>query len=188
MEEQQKQAAKPTLRKKYEESVVAKLKEDLELQNIMEVPRLLSITINMGRGKAVGNPAIVKAAFEELKAIAGQLPVTTKARKSIANFKLREGLAIGVAVTLRRERMWLFLERLIHIALPRGRDFRGLSKKKFDGNGNYNFGLKEQIIFPEINYDKVDEIGGMNISFATSAKDNQGGLALLEALGMPFRD
>jgi large subunit ribosomal protein L5 len=153
----------------------------------MEVPKLEKIVLNMGLGKAVQNPKIIEFAVEEVRAITGQKPVVTRSKKAIANFKLRAGLPIGVMVTLRRERMWEFLDRLVNLSLPRTRDFRGVTRKAFDGRGNYTLGVKEQIIFPEINYDRVDSVKGMNISFITTAKTDAEGRALLAHLGMPFR-
>jgi large subunit ribosomal protein L5 len=153
----------------------------------MEVPQLEKIVLNMGLGKAVQNPKLVEFAVEEVRAITGQKPVVTRSKKAIAAFKLRAGLPIGVMVTLRRERMWEFLDRLVNLSLPRTRDFRGVSRKAFDGRGNYTLGVKEQIIFPEINYDRVDSVKGMNISFITTAKTDAEGRALLAHLGMPFR-
>ena len=156
-------------------------------KNPMEVPRLQKIVLNMGLGAAVANPKIVDTAVDELGAITGQKPVVTRSKKAIANFKLRAGLPIGAMVTLRRARMWEFLDRIITLALPRTRDFRGVSRKAFDGKGNYTLGLKEQIIFPEINYDRIDVIKGLNVSFVTTAKTDEEGRALLQHLGMPFR-
>jgi large subunit ribosomal protein L5 len=153
----------------------------------MMVPRLQKVVINMGLGAAVGNPKIIDSAVEDLRAIAGQKPVITRARKSIATFKLRENLPIGVTVTLRSDRMWEFVDRLISFSLPRVRDFKGVSSKGFDGRGNFTMGLKEQIIFPEIDYDKVDAVKGMNISFVTTARTDEEGRALLTELGIPFR-
>src|ERR1041385_8068407 len=153
----------------------------------MQVPRLERIVVNMGLGAAVGNPKIIDSAVGELATITGQKPVVTRAKKAIANFKLREGLPIGVKVTLRRERMWEFLDRLVTLALPRVRDFRGTSPKAFDGAGNYTLGLKEQVVFPEIEFDRVDAIKGMNITFVTTADTNEEAKELLAQLGMPFR-
>jgi large subunit ribosomal protein L5 len=167
--------------------VVAGLTKQFSYTNPMQVPRLKKITVNMGLGAAVGNPKIIDTAVEEMRAITGQKPVVTRAKKAIATFKLREGVPIGVMVTLRRERMWEFLDRLVSIALPRVRDFKGVSPRAFDGQGNYTLGLKEQIIFPEIDYDKIDVIKGLNISFITTAKTDDEGRALLSQLGMPFR-
>ena len=175
------------LRLQFEKETAAALQKELGLSNKMEVPRLRKITINMGLGEAVSNPKILDTAVDELTAIAGQKPVVTKAKKSIATFKLREGQKIGAMVTLRRDRMYEFLDRLITLALPRVRDFKGVSPKAFDGRGNYSLGIKEQIIFPEINFDKVDKIKGMNISIVTSAGTDENARALLKAFGMPFR-
>jgi large subunit ribosomal protein L5 len=161
--------------------------KELALKNRMQLPKLRKITINMGLGEAVSNPKILDSAVEELQAIAGQKVVVTKAKKSIATFKLREGQKIGAMVTLRRERMYEFFDRLVTLALPRVRDFKGVSPKGFDGRGNYSLGIKEQIIFPEINFDRVDKIKGMNISIVTSAGTDENARALLKALGMPFR-
>jgi large subunit ribosomal protein L5 len=175
------------LRVQFEKEIAAHLMKELNLKNKMQVPRLRKITINMGLGEAVSNPKILDTAVDELTAIAGQKPVVTKAKKSIATFKLREGQKIGAMVTLRRDRMYEFLDRLITLALPRVRDFKGVSPKAFDGRGNYSLGIKEQIIFPEINFDKVDKIKGMNISIVTSAGTDENARALLKAFGMPFR-
>jgi large subunit ribosomal protein L5 len=171
----------------YTKEVVPALKKQFNYKNIMEVPRLDKIVINMGLGEAIQNIKILDSALEEIAAITGQRPVITKARRSIAQFKLRAGMPIGCMVTLRKERMYEFLNRLINIALPRVRDFRGLPPHAFDGRGNYSLGLKEQIIFPEINYDKIDKIKGMNIVIATTAKTDEEGRELLRLLGMPFR-
>jgi large subunit ribosomal protein L5 len=175
------------LRILFEKELAANLQKELGLKNKMQVPRLQKITINMGLGEAISNPKIMDSAVEELRQISGQSPVVTKAKKSIATFKLREGQKIGAMVTLRRERMWEFMDRLVTLALPRVRDFKGVSPKAFDGRGNYSLGIREQIIFPEINFDKVDKIKGMNISIVTSARTDDHGRALLKALGMPFR-
>jgi len=177
----------PRLQKFYREHVVQAVMKDLGLKNVMEVPRLEKIVVNMGLGKAVGNQKLIESGAEELSKLTGQKPVVTKAKKSIATFKLREGLAIGTMVTLRKSRMWEFADRLINLALPRVRDFKGVSPKAFDGRGNYTLGLREQIIFPEIDYDKIDEIKGMNITFVTTARTDEQGRALLRELGMPFR-
>ena len=171
----------------YTKEVVPALQKQFNYKNIMEVPRLDKIVINMGLGEAIQNIKILDSALEEIAAITGQRPVITKARRSIAQFKLRAGMPIGCMVTLRQERMYEFLNRLINIALPRVRDFRGLPPHAFDGRGNYSLGLKEQIIFPEINYDKIDKIKGMNIVIATTAKTDEEGRELLRLLGMPFR-
>jgi large subunit ribosomal protein L5 len=178
----------PRLIKKYKDEVVPQLMKDFTLKNVMQVPRLERIVINMGLGEAVQNAKLIESAVEELTAITGRKPVVTRAKKSIASFKLREGLPIGVMVTLRGEQMYDFLDRLITIALPRTRDFKGVSPKAFDGRGNYTLGVREQIIFPEINYDKIDRIKGMNITFVTTAKTDEQGRALLKSLGMPFRN
>lgn len=171
---------------KYNEEVVAKLMSRFNYSSIMECPKLVKIVINMGVGDAIANPKALDEAVEELTAIAGQKPVITKAKKSIANFKLREGMSIGTKVTLRGERMYDFFDKLVNISLPRVRDFRGVSRTAFDGRGNYTLGVKEQIIFPEINYDKVVITRGMDIVVVTTAKTNEEAYALLEALGMPF--
>ena len=190
MSEVQAQAAAgytPRLKRKYEQEVVPYLQKEFGYKSPMQVPRLTKVVVNMGLGDAVQNPKIVDAALEELSAIVGQRPVVTRAKKSIAGFKLRQGMPIGVAVTLRRDRMWDFVDRLISFALPRVRDFKGVSPKAFDGRGNYTLGVREQIIFPEIDYDKVDRIKGMNVTFVTTAETDEEGRALLRALGMPFR-
>ncbi len=171
----------------YAKDIVPALVKEFSYTNPMRVPRLEKIVVNMGLGAAVTNPKIIDAGVVELQAITGQKPIVTRSRKAIAAFKLRAGLPIGVCVTLRRDRMWEFLDRLITLALPRTRDFRGVSRKAFDGKGNYTLGLKEQIIFPEINYDRIDVIKGMNITFVTSAETDEEGRALLQQLGMPFR-
>ncbi|MCO4757252.1 MAG: 50S ribosomal protein L5 [Oceanospirillaceae bacterium] len=163
------------------------LKEELNSPNIMAVPRVTKITLNMGVGEALGDKKLLDKAVAEMTAIAGQKPVVTLARKSIAGFKVREGWPIGYKVTLRGERMWEFLDRLVDISIPRIRDFRGLNPKSFDGRGNYSMGVKEQIIFPEIEYDKVDKLRGMDITITTTARDNDEGRALLAALGFPFK-
>ena len=177
----------PRLKTHYTDVVVPALTKQFAYGSSMEVPRLEKVVINMGLGSAVQNGKIIEAAVTELGMITGQKPVVTKAKKSIASFKLREGQAIGAMVTLRKERMWEFLDRLVTFALPRVRDFRGVSPKAFDGRGNYTLGIKEQIVFPEIEYDKVDRIHGMNVSFVTTAKNDEQGRALLTELGMPFR-
>ena len=178
----------PRLIKKYKDEVVPQLMKDFTLTNIMQVPKLERIVINMGLGEAVQNAKIVEAAVEELTAITGRKPVVTRAKKSIATFKLREGMPIGAMVTLRGEQMYDFLDRLVTLALPSTRDFKGISPKAFDGRGNYTLCIREQIIFPEINYDKVDRIKGMNITFVTTAQTDEQGRALLKSLGMPFRN
>ncbi len=172
----------------YKEQVVPKLMERFGYKNPMEVPRLVKITLNMGVGEAVGNKKVLENAVAEMAAITGQKPITTKARVSVASFKIRDGWPIGCKVTLRRARMYEFLDRLINIALPRVRDFRGVSGKSFDGRGNYNMGVKEQIIFPEIDFDQVDAIRGMDIAFTTTAKTDAEAKALLEAFNFPFRN
>jgi large subunit ribosomal protein L5 len=177
----------PRLKARYDDEIRAALKESLGLANIMQVPRLDKIVINMGVGDAVGQPSLLEGAVKDLTTIAGQKPVVTKARKSIANFKLREGNAIGTKVTLRGARMWEFLDRLISLAIPRIRDFRGLNPNAFDGNGNYTFGVTEQLIFPEIDYDAIDAPRGMDITIVTTAKTNADGKALLDAFGFPFK-
>jgi large subunit ribosomal protein L5 len=178
---------RPRLRRRYDDEVRAKLKEQLGLGNVMEVPRLEKISINMGVGAAVGQPSLLEGAVKDLTQIAGQKPVVTRARKSIAGFKLREGNAIGCKVTLRGDRMWEFLDRLIALAIPRIRDFRGLPPNSWDGNGNYTFGVTEQLIFPEIDYDKVTSTQGMDITIVTTARTDAEGKALLDAFGFPFR-
>lgn len=180
-------AGAPRLKGQYRSSVVNALTEEFKFENPMMVPRLEKITINMGLGEAVGNPNIVKGAVDELTRIAGQRAVATRAKKSIAGFKLRQGMPIGCMVTLRGDRMWEFLDRLVTFALPRVRDFKGVSPKSFDGRGNYNLGLKEQLIFNEIDYDKVEKVKGLNITIVTTAKNDEEGRALLRNLGMPFR-
>lgn len=172
----------------YHESVVPKLKEKFEYTNPMQIPKITKVVLNMGLGEAIHNIKIIDAAVDELKQISGQQPVVTRAKKSIAAFKLREGMPIGCMVTLRKNRMYDFLNKLINVALPRVRDFRGVSGKAFDGAGNYSLGIKEQLIFPEIDYDKIDKIKGLNISIVTSAKTNAEGKELLRLLGMPFKN
>lgn len=171
----------------YKSEVVPKLKEKFGYKNPMQVPKLTKVIINMGLGEAIENIKILDSAAEEIGIIAGQKPVITKARKSISNFKLRAGVPIGMKVTLRRDRMYYFLDKLLAVALPRVRDFKGVSPKGFDGRGNYTLGIKEQIIFPEINYDKIDKIKGMNITIVTTARTDEEGMELLRLLGMPFR-
>jgi large subunit ribosomal protein L5 len=172
----------------YENEIVAKLRKDFSYKNIMEVPRIEKVVVNMGLGEAIQNVKILDSATAELNAITGQKSVITKAKKSIATFKLRQGMPIGCMVTLRRDRMYEFLDRLMNVALPRVRDFKGVSGKAFDGKGNYTLGIKEQLIFPEINYDAIDKIKGLNITVVTSAKTDEEGKALLKYLGMPFRN
>ena len=177
----------PRLKKKYRDEVIAQLMKEFQYSNPMEVPTLEKIVMNMGLGEAVANAKIIESATDELGRIAGQKPVVTRAKKSIAGFKLRQGMPIGAMVTLRHSRMWELADRLITFALPRTRDFKGVSPKAFDGRGNYTLGVREQIIFPEIDYDKVDKIKGMNITFVTTAKSDEQARALLRGLGMPFR-
>lgn len=176
----------PRLKKYYDKEVVPALMQELGLTNPMQVPRLEKIVLNMGLGEAVANPKVLDAGREALELIAGQKAVVTRAKKSIATYKLRQGLAIGTCVTLRRARMWEFFDRFVNIALPRVRDFRGVMSK-FDGQGNCSVGVKEQIIFPEINYDKVDKVRGLNVSIVTTTSNDEQGKALLKHLGMPFR-
>jgi large subunit ribosomal protein L5 len=178
---------KSRLEKKYREIVVPNLMKQFGYKNVMQVPRLEKIVVNMGLGEAVSDIKVLDAAAEELAAITGQKPVIRRAKKSIASFKLRAGMPIGCMVTLRKQRMYEFLDRLVNVALPRVRDFKGVSPKSFDGRGNYTLGLREQIIFPEINYDKVDKIRGLNVAIVTTAKTDEEGKALLAELGMPFR-
>jgi large subunit ribosomal protein L5 len=175
------------MQSKYQNEVAPALKKELNLSNVMQIPQIKKVVINIGLGEAMDNPKALDAAVADLTAITGQKPVITKARKSIANFKLREGRAIGTSVTLRGDKMWAFLDRLMNIVLPRVRDFRGVSDESFDGRGNYTLGLREQIIFPEIEYDKVDKVRGMEITIVTSATSDDQSLAMLKLLGMPFR-
>jgi large subunit ribosomal protein L5 len=172
----------------YDETVVPKLKEMFNYTNPMQIPKIQKIVINMGLGEAIHNIKIIDSAVEELKLISGQQPVVTRAKKSIASFKLREGMPIGCMVTLRKKRMYDFLDKLVNVALPRVRDFRGISGKAFDGAGNYSLGVKEQLIFPEIEYDKIDKIKGLNVSIVTTAKNNEEGKELLKLMGMPFKN
>jgi large subunit ribosomal protein L5 len=181
------QAVAPRFAEKYTKVAVPALTKQFGYTNPNQVPRIEKIVVNMGLGQAVTNPKIVDSAVDELRAFTGQKPVVTRAKKAIASFKLRQGIPIGAMVTLRRGRMWEFLDRLISIALPRMRDFRGVSRRAFDGKGNYTLGLKEQIIFPEIDYDRIDVIKGMNISVVTTANTDEEGRALLQHMGMPFR-
>jgi large subunit ribosomal protein L5 len=176
------------LKEIYLRDIAPEMKKKFGYQNIMEIPRLEKITLNMGLGEAVQNVKILDSAAEELSIVAGQKAVITKARRSIAAFKLREGMPIGVMVTLRRDRMYEFFDKLVNVALPRVRDFRGVSGKAFDGRGNYALGIREQIIFPEINFDKIDKIKGLNIAIVTTAKTDEEGKELLRLLGMPFRN
>ena len=178
---------KARLREHYVKNVVPALMKDFGYKNIMAVPKVDKVTVNIGMGEATQNPKLLDAAVTELGAIAGQKPIITKARKSIAAFKLREGMSIGCMVTLRGDQMYEFLDRLMNVALPRVRDFRGVSTRSFDGRGNYTLGMKDQLIFPEIDYNKVDKTKGMNICITTSAKSDAEALALLKQMGMPFR-
>jgi large subunit ribosomal protein L5 len=177
----------PRLRQRYQKEIVPALMKRFGYTNPMQVPRLEKVVVNMGMGEAVSNPKLIDGAVNDLTSITGQKPIVTRAKKSIATFKLREGMAIGAKVTLRRERMWEFLDRLISLSLPRVRDFRGISARGFDGAGNFTLGLKEQIVFPEIDFDKVDKIKGMNITVVTTAETNEEAKELLGQLGMPFR-
>ena len=176
------------LKQYYEKEVVPKLMETFKYKNIMQVPKLEKVVLNMGLGEAIHNVKLIDSALEELKLIAGQRPIVTRARKSIAAFKLREGMPIGCSVTLRRERMYDFYNKLVNIALARVRDFRGISGKAFDGRGNYSLGIREHIIFPEIDYDKIDKIKGLNVTVVTTAKTDDEGKKLLKLMGMPFRN
>lgn len=176
------------LKEIYRNTIAPKLKEDLKLSNVMEIPRVTKITLNMGLGEAVGDKKIIEHAVSDMEKIAGQKVVVTHARNSVAGFKIREGWPIGVKVTLRGDRMYEFLDRLLSIALPRVRDFRGLNAKSFDGRGNYSMGVKEQIIFPEIDYDKIDALRGMDITLTTTARNDEEGRALLRAFNFPFRN
>jgi len=175
------------LQDQYKAEIVPRLKEKFGYRNVMQVPKLSKVVVNMGLGDAIENVKVIETAAAEIGIITGQKPVVTKARKSIANFKLREGVPIGVMVTLRRDRMYHFLDKLIAIALPRVRDFKGVSPRGFDGRGNYTLGIKEQIMFPEVNYDKIDKIRGMNITIVTTARTDEEGLELLRLMGIPFR-
>jgi large subunit ribosomal protein L5 len=177
----------PRLQQYYREQVVPRLKSDLKIDNLMQVPRITKITLNMGVGEAVADKKVMDAAVADLIKITGQKPLITKSRKAIASFKIRAGLPIGAKVTLRGKRMYEFLDRLISIAMPRIRDFRGVSPRAFDGQGNYSLGVKEQIIFPEVQYDQVDQVRGMDITITTTARDDRHGRALLEAFNFPFR-
>ncbi len=177
----------PRLKQRYEQEIRESLAEQLHLSNRMQVPRLEKIVLNMGLGRAVAQPSILEGAVRDLETITGQKPVVTKARKSVAGFKLREGVAIGAKVTLRGARAWEFLDRLVSIAIPRVRDFRGLPPSSFDGHGNYTFGFTEQLVFPEIDYDKVDSTRGMDVTIVTTAKTDAEGRAFLAAFGFPFR-
>jgi large subunit ribosomal protein L5 len=175
------------LKERYQSEIVPALKDNLNIENIMEVPRVQKVVVNIGVGEALDNAKALDAAVEDLTKIVGQKPVITQARKSIANFKLREGRSIGVKVTLRGERMWSFLDRMMNVALPRERDFRGISPNSFDGRGNYTLGFREQLVFPEIDFDKIDKIRGLEVSIVTTARTDEEGRELLKLLGMPFR-
>jgi large subunit ribosomal protein L5 len=176
------------LQTQYKDTLVAQLMEKLELKNVMEVPKITKITLNMGVGEAVTDKKVMGHATDDMTAISGQKPIVIKSRKSVASFKIRDGWPVGCKVTLRRERMYEFLDRLVNISIPRIRDFRGLNRKSFDGNGNYSFGITEQIMFPEIDFDKIDTIRGMDITITTSARNDAEGLALLQAFNFPFKD
>ena len=176
----------PRLKEVYKNQIVPKLKEELSKSNIMDLPKLTKVTLNMGLGEAVADSKVIQSASNDLSAISGQIPVATKARKSIATFKIRDGMPLGVKVTLRGDRMYEFVDRLVTIALPRIRDFRGLKKSCFDGNGNYSFGIKECTIFPEINVDKLDKVRGMDVTICTSAKNDKEALTLLSSLNFPI--
>lgn len=176
------------LKELYKREILQRLMKEFNYKNVMQVPRLHKITINMGLGEAIVNPKILDTASSELAAITGQKPIVTKARKSISNFKLRSGASIGCAVTLRGDKMYEFFDRFVNIALPRVRDFKGLSSRSFDGRGNYSIGIKEHIIFPEINFDKVDKIKGMTVTIVTTARSDEEAKKLLKYLGMPFKD
>ena len=178
----------PRLKTQYREEIVPALTTEFEFANAMQVPGLTKIVVNMGVGEAAKDSKLIEGAIRDLQTITGQKPLVTKAKKSIANFKLREGMPIGAHVTLRGDRMWEFMDRLLSISLPRIRDFRGLSPKQFDGQGNYTFGITEQVVFPEIEQDKLDRVRGMDITIVTSAKNDDEGRALLRALGFPFKD
>jgi len=177
----------PRLKARYNNTIKAQLAKDLGIENDMQVPKLEKIVINMGVGRATQTPSLLEKAVDELTVIAGQKPIITKAKTSIAGFKLREGMPVGARVTLRRERMYEFLDRLINIAIPRIRDFRGLNARGFDGRGNYNMGVREQIIFPEIDYDKIDAVRGLDVTITTTARTDEEGRALLNAFKFPFR-
>jgi large subunit ribosomal protein L5 len=175
------------LRERYQKEITPTLMKTLNLDNVMQVPRVDKIVVNIGVGEALDNARALEAAVSDMTTITGQKPIVTKAKKSIANFKLREGRSIGVKVTLRGDRMWSFIDRLINVAMPRVRDFRGVSLNSFDGRGNYTLGLREQLVFPEVDYDKIDKVRGMEVTIVTSAKTDEAGTQLLDLLGMPFR-
>lgn len=176
------------LKTQYQETIVPKLMEQFKYQNIHQVPKLVKVTINRGLGEAANNAKALESSLSEIATIAGQKPVVTRAKKAIAGFKIRQGMPVGIMVTLRGDRMYAFLDRLINLSLPRIRDFRGISPKSFDGRGNYSLGIREQLIFPEIEYDRIDQIRGMDISIITTANTDEEGRALLKEMGMPFRD
>jgi large subunit ribosomal protein L5 len=176
------------LKSQYQETVIPRLMQEFNYTNVHQVPKLVKVTVNRGLGEAAQNAKALESSLQEITLITGQKPVVTRAKKAVAGFKIREGMPVGMMVTLRGDRMYSFLERLIHLALPRIRDFRGINPKGFDGRGNYSLGLKEQLIFPEIEYDKIDKIRGMDIAIITTAPSDREGLALLKALGMPFRE
>ncbi len=175
------------MQERYQQEVVPALQNAFSYRNIMEIPRIQKVVVNIGLGEAMGNSKALEAAITDMTTITGQKPIQTKARKSIANFKLREGVIIGVKVTLRGDRMWAFIDRLLNVALPRVRDFRGVSPDAFDGRGNYTLGLRDQLIFPEIEYDKIDKLRGMEITIVSTAKNDEHARAMLKFLGMPFR-
>lgn len=175
------------MQERYQQEVVPALQNAFSYRNVMEIPRIQKVVVNIGLGEAMGNSKALEAAITDMTTITGQKPIQTKARKSIANFKLREGVIIGVKVTLRGDRMWAFIDRLLNVALPRVRDFRGVSPDAFDGRGNYTLGLRDQLIFPEIEYDKIDKLRGMEITIVTTAKNDEHSRAMLKFLGMPFR-
>jgi len=175
------------MQERYQQEVIPALQKAFSYRNVMEVPRVQKVVVNIGLGEAMGNSKALEAAITDMTTITGQKPIQTKARKSIANFKLREGVIIGVKVTLRGDRMWAFIDRLLNVALPRVRDFRGVSPDAFDGRGNYTLGLRDQLIFPEIEYDKIDKLRGMEITIVTTAKNDEHSRAMLKFLGMPFR-
>lgn len=177
----------PRLKEKYDNEIASKMTGEFAYRNPMEIPKLAKVVVNVGLGEAIQNPKLIEASTRELGQITGQRPVVNRAKKSISTFKLRTGMPIGVSVTLRHERMWEFLDRLMNVALPRVRDFRGVHPKGFDGQGNYTMGLKEQIVFPEVNYDKIEKIKGMNITIVTTARTDDEARSLLTHLGMPFR-
>jgi large subunit ribosomal protein L5 len=181
-------ATKPRLKTRYQDEIKSTLQEQFSFENVMQIPGVVKVVVNMGAGDAAKDSKLIEGAVRDLTAITGQKPVVTKARKSIAQFKLREGMPIGAHATLRGDRMWEFLDRLVSVALPRIRDFRGLSPKQFDGNGNYTFGLNEQSMFHEIDQDKIDRVRGMDITVVTTAKNDDEGRALLKALGFPFKE